>query len=157
MATPASSEWVELTADGQTLLIGSKAIWCRDLTGLHLVGPSRGQNLEVARMQGTHPLGRERDELGLEMRGMVCDGEWDEDNNPVTSGTRANMKTLLRKVFGFLDAAPGRLVTITYHDDGETYVGDAHFEEPSDVEMYHDLAEFALLFTVHGGLLESTT
>ena len=158
MATPWGDEYIELSYTSgtvQTFLIGSRAVWCGNPSVLDSVGRSVGRNLSVAGAQGTLARTRRRGELPVDLQDVHCDGQWDEDNNAVTSGTRANAKAHLRGLLAFLDGAPGRQLTITWHDGVDAYQAECQFEEHSTpVWEGTDFVTVSVLLTVNAGKLE---
>lgn len=159
MPTPFYDDYVELVgtvgATVTTLLLGSRAIFCRDWTGLLSVGRSRGENLTVYGADGTTPFDRERDELAVQLRGVVVDGNWDEDNVAAVS-PRPNALTLMRKVANFFDDnCTGRECTVRLTENsGDVWEAAAHFEEIDDWRILSPVAvETNLLVTVYDGVL----
>lgn len=156
MSTPWLDEYIEVVGDSDTLLIGSRAIWCNDPSDLLRTGPSVGSNLPVARQDGTSPRDRRRGELAVELRQLRIDGAFNENNQPVAaSQRRSNLLNLIRKVATFADLhCEGRQCLLVWHTGGDVYEGDAQFEAVGTIDpVGPDFVETDLLFTVHAGWL----
>lgn len=158
MATPWGDEYIELSYTSgtvQTFLIGSRAVWCGNPSAFYSVGPSVGRNLQVAGANGTLARNRRRGQLPVDLGDIHCDGQWNDDNSPVTADTRANAKTHLRSLLTFLDDAPARQLTVTWHDGDDTYEAPCQFEEHSTpVWEGSDFVTVSVLLTVNTGKLE---
>lgn len=146
------TEYVELQHGSTVLLLGSKAINCRDWGDLYRIGPSRGNNFAAAQVAGTIAKPRLRDELGIELRDIQINGAFNEDGT-VNSTRKANAKTLLRKVTGFLEDAPNRQMTVRLVDGSDEYEADCQFGDMGRVEWLGAGYQFSLLLIVNDGLL----
>jgi len=158
MATPNRDEYVELQHGVNVLLLGSRAISCRDWSDLERTGPARGSNLTVAGSDGNLLRDHRRGELVVELRDIQVNGSWDEDNVRVYADRRANARTLLRNIRGFIDDAPARKVTVRLTDEDSQYEADAVIVEMGRIDwLSATIAEFSLLLTVPDGRLAEVT
>jgi hypothetical protein len=118
---------------------------------LYSVGPSRGGNLAVSRMDGRHPLGRERDQMAATLRWYIT-GESKLDG---TAGASASLQVRLnlRAVQGWFDEAPGRMFTVTLDADGMVLEGEAAHEEWGELTWSGATVRVSQLVTVSEGIL----
>ena len=148
----ARTEYVELQHGSTVLLLGSKAISCRNFSDLYRIGPSRGENFTAAGVAGTVAKKRLRDELGVELADIQINGKYNDDGE-VNANPKANAKALLRSVTTFLETAPNRQMTVRLVDGDDTYEAACQFGDMGRIEWFGSGYQFSLLLIVNDGLL----
>jgi hypothetical protein len=153
MPTPASDEFIEFVDGSSTLHCGTRAIRCRDWSGLFSVGPSRGQNRPIPGVAGRRKRTHVRDELSVTLQFQV-NGAFDDDGVPQPSGLRARCLGYVDDVRTFLDDADGRQLEVRLTTVDGTSTGDVTFEDMSRIRFPASwIAEFEVLVTLPDGLL----
>ena len=153
MPTPFRDEYIEFVDGVDVLHCGTRAINCRDWSGLFAVGDSRGNNRIIPGTAGRRQRNHVRDELAVELTFQV-NGAYDDDGAPQTTNLRGRCLGFVDDVRTFLDGATGRQLEVRLTTDVGSETGDVTFQAMSRIRFPVPwIADFEVLVTLPDGLL----